>query len=212
MTELTILPIAEAARLPKELCETLFPERMQRAALFRRQEDRLRCIAAGALTALVLGAKEPELSVNPWGKPLWTAGSRCFSLSHSGDYALLAADETAVGADLEQNGPVKPRTAARVFTDAELAWLERQDETGFFMLWTLKESVMKLDGRGLSLSPRQFSVLPLLSGGAISMECGEIYGYTRQFRDCTLSVCALHPPDAPPIRLLTAEELLERSR
>jgi len=208
MTRLTILPIGEAARLPRGLCEGLFPERMKRAMAFRQQEDTLRCMAAGALTALVLGAKESELSYNPWGKPCWECGDLCFSLSHSGDYALLATDETEVGTDIEKNAPVEEAVAARVFTGEELAWMG-ESEARFYALWTMKESVMKLDGRGFSLPPESFSALPLLTGGTIETVFGTAYGKTATLDTCVLSVCTLHPAQDTPVRVLTAEALLE---
>jgi len=211
MTSLTILPIEEAARLPGALCERLFPKRMKHASQFRQRDDALRCIAAGALTTLVLGAKEEELVCNPWGKPLWTHGGLCFSLSHSGDYALLATDETEVGVDIEKNSSVTKGIAERAFTENEIAWMNEECETRFFSLWTMKESVMKLDGRGFSLAPQSFSVLPLLYGGSLSLESGTIYGCSVPFRDCTLSVCALHPIDLPPIRVLSAQDLIKNA-
>ena len=81
MTELSILPISEAALLPEALCEELFPLRMKRARQYRLREDALRSVAAGALLALVLGAKETDLRRDAHGKPLWTRGERFFSLS-----------------------------------------------------------------------------------------------------------------------------------
>ena len=61
MTELFLLPTAEARRLDAAFCREHFPARTARAARFRYPEDRLRCLGAGALLAGVLGVREAEL-------------------------------------------------------------------------------------------------------------------------------------------------------
>ncbi len=209
MLNLYLLSLSEAEKLPETLCERYFPERMKRARRFLKKEDYLRCVAAGALTAFVLGAEEREIARNEWGKPFLPGKKVFFSLSHSGDYALLAADDTEVGADLEKNAGFLPKVAERVFTPEELEWMNGSPEIRFYQLWTMKESVMKLDGRGFSLAPNSFSVLPLLKGDSILSGAGELCGHTETFRDCTLSVCALHPIGEPVPWEMTAEELLK---
>jgi len=212
MLKLCILPITEAEKIPAELCERLFPRRMARARRFRRREDALRCIGAGALTALVLDAKEKDISCNAWGKPYLRGHGPCFNLSHSGDYVLMAVDDRNVGADIEKNGCVNYSAAARVFTAEELKWMDEAPERRFYALWTMKESVMKLDGRGFQLASERISVLPILNGGTILTDSGAVYGITQQFRDCTLSVCALHPITETDLRVFTAEELTQLCR
>ena len=104
--------------------------------------------------------------LNAYGKPrVVQAPSVHFSLSHSGDQALLALSDTlVVGADLEQVRPLDHlELARRNFHPDEVAAIESQpSESGqrqaFFRIWTLKEAVVKALGVGLSLPLDSFAV------------------------------------------------------
>ena len=206
--ELLILSIRDVALLPQESYASLFPRRMERAQRFRREDDRLRCIGAGLLLHRVLGIGEEELRYTERGKPFSAAAAPCFNLSHSGDYVLLAADESGVGADIERLDPAHLRLAKEVYQSGERAWMEGDPLRRFFVLWTLKESVMKQCGLGLSLSPRSFSVLPLTEGEPIQLQGKTLYAGTRCFGEYCLSVCAEHPLAALNPKAVTAAELL----
>lgn len=187
---LYILSIEDAAKIPGDVCARLFPKRLERAKKFRFREDYLRCIGAGILLEYA-GICEADIIYNAYGKP--EAPGVFFSLSHSGKYALLAADSVPVGADIEKNVPFHRGVAERVFTPEELAWMELSPEKRFYELWTLKESVSKLDGRGLQMELGSFSALPLTQGKPIFSEKGLIYGKSTPFDDCTVSVCSEKP-------------------
>jgi 4'-phosphopantetheinyl transferase len=104
--------------------------------------------------------------LNEYGKPsVVQAPSVYFSLSHSGDRALLAISDTlVVGADLEQVRPLAHlELARRNFHPQEIAAIESQPTEGaqrqaFFRIWTLKEAVVKALGKGLSIPLDSFSV------------------------------------------------------
>ena len=104
--------------------------------------------------------------LNEYGKPsVVQAPSVHFSLSHSGDRALLAISDTlVVGADLEQVRPLEHlELARRNFHPQEVAAIESQPTEGeqrqaFFRIWTLKEAVVKALGVGLSLPLDSFAV------------------------------------------------------
>jgi 4'-phosphopantetheinyl transferase len=111
---------------------------------------------------LLLPPAEIEFAANQHGKPAVSEAqnpeSIRFNVSHSGDYALLAfAKGVDVGVDVERIGGdrVVGDLAARVFSPAEfqrfslLAECDR--EKTFFQIWTLKESVLKAAGHGLSV-------------------------------------------------------------
>lgn len=105
-----------------------------------------------ALRDLGLPVKEPlEIICGEGGKPALTGGPE-FSLSHSGGRVLCALSDRPVGADVQQLHPYAPALARRFFTAEEAAWLEvqREEELAFTLLWSLKESYVKLLGTGIA--------------------------------------------------------------
>ena len=177
----------------KPLCERL-PERMERAGRFRFERDRLLCIGAGLLLLDALGVRDQsELQVGAHGKPL-AAGYPGFSLSHSGDWVVLAVGEGEIGVDIAVRKPAGLRVAASVFTEEERAWMADDPLVRFQILWTLKESVVKATGQGIGTEPSTPDVLPLTEGRPIVSDGAERYAYTGWLEDCCYSVCASYPP------------------
>ncbi|MBO4914902.1 MAG: hypothetical protein J5449_06820 [Oscillospiraceae bacterium] len=98
---------------------------------------------------IVYGGDMPELAKTPEGKPYFPARPDAFvSLSHTKTHVLVALGGFPVGADIETLRPVRPGAGQRIASDAELL------DLGFFPLWTLKESYIKLCG--VPLAPRSF--------------------------------------------------------
>jgi 4'-phosphopantetheinyl transferase len=103
---------------------------------------------------------------NAFGKPRLTDHpSVHFSLSHSGDRAVLAVSERhEMGIDIERVRPLDHLDLARrYFHPNEVSAIEAvkaPDEQllAFFRIWTLKESVVKAVGKGLSIPLDTFEV------------------------------------------------------
>ena len=125
----------ERITAPKAYAESLGAERLLMAAL----QD------------LGLPAGEPLATCGEAGKPALQDGPE-FSLSHSGERVLCALSDQTVGADLQQLKPYNPALARRFFSKAETAWLEelRERDQAFSLLWSLKESYVKLLGSGIA--------------------------------------------------------------
>ena len=103
-----------------------------------------------------------EISEEPDGKPYladypWLH----FSLSHSGEYVLLALSASRVGADIQQFRPVRPDIAARFFVEGERDFIKNSPdrEAAFFIVWTLKEAYIKYTGKGLAQGLESFCVI-----------------------------------------------------
>jgi 4'-phosphopantetheinyl transferase len=141
-----------------------------RAARFRMPADVNRfTVTRGVLRTLLAGylqvsPKTIVFTENQYGKPA-VNGTIQFNVSHSGDYALLAfAQDIDIGVDIERitDERVVNELARRVLTDAEycrfdlLAPADRKKT--FFQMWTLKESVLKGIGSGLSVAPECIEV------------------------------------------------------
>jgi 4'-phosphopantetheinyl transferase len=103
---------------------------------------------------------------NAFGKPsLSREPSLQFSLSHSGDQALLAVSDTlSVGADIECVRALDHLDLAkRYFRTNEVAAIEslphrNEQVQAFYRIWTLKEAVVKALGKGLSIPLESFEV------------------------------------------------------
>jgi len=143
----------------------------ERAARFRMPDDQDRFTVTRGILRTILGdylhrpAAEIEFAANENGKPAIVNAPIRFNVSHSGDYALLAfAEDVEVGVDVERQrgGRVVADLARRVLSPAEFARFdalaERDREKTFFQIWTLKESVLKAMGSGLSVAPESIEV------------------------------------------------------
>ena len=103
-----------------------------------------------------------DIAAHEHGKPYLTAAPDVhFSLSHSGTWVVCAVSDHPVGVDIQQCRSFKPNIADRFFHPDEVQYLSAlpsaERESAFYTLWTLKESYVKADGRGLRLL-RQFCV------------------------------------------------------
>jgi 4'-phosphopantetheinyl transferase len=135
---------------------------VQKLRSYRGEAGKLRSLAAGLLLKTLFnerGLPASGIAYGEFGKP-YIEGGPFFSISHSGDYALLAADDFPVGIDIEKwtdrDYPALARTA---FHRDEAAAVERNPSARvFFDLWTLKESYIKMLGRGLAEDMTGFCV------------------------------------------------------
>ena len=137
--------------------------RRDRIQSFLRIEDKTRCLVAGLLLRHICGVtNDNQLSYGKYGKPYLKNNKIFFSLSHSGEYVVLGISDCEIGIDIEKICPYDNSISNRFFTKEENDWLKKQgNDKAFYKLWTAKESVMKLTGEGLNLSPESFSVLPV---------------------------------------------------
>jgi 4'-phosphopantetheinyl transferase len=137
-----------------------------KAMRFRMPADQRRCaVTRGVLKALLsryldLPATEIVFTENQFGKPAIASQALQFNVSHSGDYCVLAfAQESPLGVDVEQirSQRVVDELAQRVLSPAEyarfMALPDADRKQTFFEIWTLKESVLKGIGSGLSVAP-----------------------------------------------------------
>ncbi len=103
-----------------------------------------------------IGESNTDLTVarTEHGKPYFTSLPLCFSLTHAGGVSAAAICDKSVGIDLEFVCERKnaDRISARFFTAHEQEEFKCADEgsAAFFSIWTKKEALAKLDGRGLS--------------------------------------------------------------
>lgn len=138
------------------------PYRRERINSYKQPEDKRLCLAATLLLERALsefGLKESEMDyyVNDYGKPYFKNRSDIFfSLSHSGNYAMAAASDKEIGCDIQQIKNIDIKLSKRFFTAEENKYVKNIDD--FFRVWTLKESFIKLKGKGLSMPLNSFCI------------------------------------------------------
>lgn len=144
----------------------------ERARRFVDARHRQRFVASRIGLRAILGLQTGEnpshlaFGENAFGKPhVVGRPSLNFSLSHSGDRAVLAIRQgSLIGIDIEHVRTVEyGEIAARYFCTNEAAWIDtrpREEErrTAFFQTWTLKEAVVKAMGLGMSMPLSQFEI------------------------------------------------------
>lgn len=77
-----------------------------------------------------------------------------FNIAHSGEYIICAiVQNSRVGIDIEKHRNINVDLFTKYFNEEE--WYEIQSanskEDAFFNLWTIKESAIKYDGRGVEM-------------------------------------------------------------
>ncbi|MDR2696526.1 MAG: 4'-phosphopantetheinyl transferase superfamily protein [Deltaproteobacteria bacterium] len=208
---LYIVSITELAGRWEQGLALLPPARRARALRYLREEDRLRCLAGGLLMRCLLGVREDgQLVEGPYGKPLLTGQGPQFSLSHAGEYAVLAAGNTPNGVDIEQTERMRPLAAKRCMTPEEYALFTQAEapEELFCTLWTGKESVMKGTGLGMRLDPQSFSLLPLEAGACLIRGEHWSVGWHRLGDGYIIALASREPVRGMELVRLSADELL----
>lgn len=140
-------------------------DRRQKCSRLKNKEERLRSIYAGLLLNYAFtdagyngeAWKDIRLGRGEFGKP-YIEGYENFnySLSHSGEYVVCAVDSEEIGTDIQQMRPWKAEIAKRFFNSDEyeriLAYPDDECDIKtreFYSMWTVKESAVKLSGRGI---------------------------------------------------------------
>lgn len=97
-----------------------------------------------------------------YGKPYCLSSvSFFYNISHAGNWVVCAIDSHDVGIDVELVKDIDLGIAERFFSRSEYETLSRMPEhrqrSFFYELWTLKESYIKAEGKGLSIPLDSFS-------------------------------------------------------
>lgn len=197
----------EAARFDR-LLQFVDSEKQERIRRFLRWQDAHRGLYAELLIRNIivnkLGMRNEDIAFtfNDYGKPsLRNGGDFHFNLSHSGEWIACAVDRFPVGIDVEKIAPIDMDIAKNFFFHREYDDLMSRADTEklsyFFTLWTLKESYIKAEGKGLSIPLDSFCICALDRERIEVMVKGEP-STDRSFKmydideDYHLAVCACH--------------------
>lgn len=148
----------------------LSAEAIETLGRFVRREDARRGAGGELLRRIALGEyggaelSDADVLREPGVKPRLPAFTDVhFNISHSGSMVVCCVDTHPVGVDVEQHRPVDPGLPAACLVPSELEWLRRGHDRPhrFYTLWTVKESLLKAIGAGLSIDPLQIEVAPV---------------------------------------------------
>ena len=160
-------------------------QRQEKIARYRFERDKLLSFAAGLLIRHAVG--ERTILLGEHGKPYVDDKALCFSVSHSGRIAAVAADDMEIGLDVEQLPEEnRLRIADRFFHPEERAYVAAaQDQRrAFCEIWTRKEAYLKMTGEGITTDLTAFDTV----SSPLSAQM-----FTTAVDHCCLSLCSLIP-------------------
>ena len=153
------------------------PERRERVDRMRFENGKRLVLGAGIVMEAALayaGCQDQEIIITPEGKP--TVKGCFFNISDTDEMAVCAVSNREVGIDIERFGrELNDAVIRKAFTPNEIDMVRMPDgnhvpdtpeelrtsgtdNDRFIRLWTIKESVMKWYGLGLSLMPEHIEI------------------------------------------------------
>ena len=158
-----------------------------------------------------------EIAFGSHGKPYIVSGKLHFNLSHCDGIGVCAVSDRCVGVDAEGIRTVSDGLIQRVLTSDEIKVLSsygsaEDKRKAFLRLWTIKESVMKYLGTGLSLGPERISIR---LDGPLAASCEEYdlsgVRFTEfDFEKRHITVCSEHKVFVPRPTVLTPQMILKK--
>ena len=155
----------------KSCFEKIEAGRRERLVRMQSEGQRRRSLAAGCLLHDALCR---ELGLLPKEKGAFSIGYReggkpflrereglFFNLSHSGDYVCCAVGREETGVDIQAHTKVRPSLSERFFTQEDNRRLREagsEREALFFRMWSIKESYLKLTGKGVGAGLSSFEI------------------------------------------------------
>lgn len=201
--------------------EVISKERYERMQRYHFEMDKVRSLFAEVLLRYGLKrhyglvGKEIQFNINEYGKPTLKEHEEIhFNVSHSGDWVICAISSEPVGVDVEQVKEKNIDIAERFYAKEEYQTLLGSENAVelFFVYWTLKESYVKAEGKGMSIPFSSFSFD--LSGESIVLKVNGEVCHTYQFQaykiaeDFVVATCSRETIEGEFIQV-TLDELKE---
>ncbi len=142
----------------EEAMPELSEQRREKISQYKKNEDRC-ASAAGYLLLRECLRREygitapPIMEYGEYGKPrILGHGSIHFNISHCKCAAICVVADTPVGVDIESVDRYTPRLAQYTMNSDELQQINSAQNQAieFTRLWTMKEALLKLTGRGIT--------------------------------------------------------------
>ena len=158
--------------------------RRRRVADIAGEDDRKRTVAGELLARQMLAARlgcperDVPLSWDELGKPSVEREGVYVSVSHSGAWAVCVTADAPVGVDVEVVRSAQEKFMRRVCSQQEMACIRPGDDGDcrrFWEIWTAKEALFKLTGKG-----------PLLALSRLALPRGVVLDHVMQ-KGCALT-------------------------
>ncbi len=163
--------LAEDINSANDIWKLLSSEEQLKARSFRFARDGILYLTAHALLRLALSSEQPCTHPSDWnfctgkyGKPFLNTRQRYkFNLSHSWPYTcVVVSKKFCCGIDIEFHNPSINWAEMSKHTfhphEYDLLCSSAAPQKLFWILWTLKEAVVKAIGKGMSLSFDSFYI------------------------------------------------------
>ena len=177
--------------------------RKRKIDALKPHRSKLLCLGAGMLLDKALkdiGIDDYDIELSENGKPcIKGVGDVFFNISHSGEMVCLGISDKEIGVDVEKLRHFKDSLIDYVFTSQdqnlakELIESEGDKDKVCTRLWTVKESIMKHCGKGISLAPK--NILLRLEDGKIkassaACDCEALNLLPYEIDDYQITVCS----------------------
>ncbi|MBC2580402.1 4'-phosphopantetheinyl transferase superfamily protein [Clostridium sp. DJ247] len=216
-------------KIEKDLCKSDFDrllgfvlkDKKERICRFHRFEDSQRTLLGDILARYLIckktGVKNEHLifEKNEYGKPVLVKPCGIyFNISHSGNWVVCAIDDTPVGVDVETIKEIDLKIAERFFSEYEYNAIVNQPkeliQNYFYKIWTLKESYIKAEGKGLYIPLNSFSLE--INENSIYVKVGNRYSNWFLYnmcisKDVMISICTLSK-SFPHVNLVSTSSFL----
>ena len=123
---------------------------------WNKEDAPWQCILADVLKRDYKIEKCPEILRDDMGKPYFDDNKLHFNVSHSGDYLAIAVSEQPVGIDIQESKNIKEGMYRKVVQPEETELIGNHRQKDFLRLWTLKESFVKAEGKGLRIALKDY--------------------------------------------------------
>lgn len=175
--------------LKSSLINRLTAERTEKLHRLKQISDKKLCLGAGLLLDdYVIKGKKSLYNISENGKPYFENGPY-FSISHSGNFAVLAVSDNEIGCDIEKQTDRNFFELSRfVFHKNETELITQSDNVkdAFFTLWTKKEAFLKYSGIGFRRKTTEID----LSQDTFE-ENGIVYYFKHYNKDnCKICLCS----------------------
>lgn len=160
-----------------------------------------------------------QFNCNQYGKPhVMGLENFHYNISHSADYIVCAVHKKSIGIDMERVRNININISERFFSKYEYNYInQREDKTqAFFDIWTLKESIIKADGRGMNIPLSSFSAVDCnYNIKTVSQDIGHEYflkQYNNVLHDYKIAVCSPDDNFEDKIVNLDYKDLLKKGK